>query len=154
MTAASLAAYDAILPELPAREAAVLGALLKPRGDGYRGRTNREIAEVLGLERDSVSPRTAKLRQKGLVAEIGTRGPETIYEVVPEPNFVKAPGKRKPKAYYYAIEDAALEAEKPRTMILTKENIEDGMLDDAHPVIRARAQMRSEIAAAIRRLAQ
>lgn len=41
-------------------------------------------------------------------------------------------------------------AEEPRVMFLTKDNIEDGMLDDNHPVIKARAQMRKEIAAALR----
>ena len=49
-----------------------------------------------------------------------------------------------------AFEKCAKIAEEPRIMILTKANIEDGMLDDDHPVIRARAQMREEIAAAIR----
>lgn len=49
-----------------------------------------------------------------------------------------------------AFEEAALEAEKPRIMLLTKESIEDGILSDEHPVIKARAQMRKEIAKALR----
>lgn len=110
MSTASLAAYDAIIPELPAREAAVLGVLRafkeSRQYEGPAGRTNRWIAEKLGLERDSVSPRTAKLRQKGLVVEVGIDDGQTLYEIVLSPNFVKAPGKRKPKAYYQALKDA------------------------------------------------
>ncbi len=110
MSSASLQAYDRILPELPAREAAVLGVLLNQLGNTYRPKsmTNRGIGAVLGLERDSISPRTAKLRQKGLIIESGITNGQTLYAVVQEPNFVKAPGKRKPQAYYQGVEDARL----------------------------------------------
>ena len=43
-------------------------------------------------------------------------------------------------------EEAATEAEKPRTMFLTKADVLDGISSDDHPVIRARAQIRKEIA--------
>lgn len=52
-----------------------------------------------------------------------------------------------------ALDSAAFEAGKERIMILTKENIEDGMLDDQHPVIRARKQMRNEIVRALSAMA-
>lgn len=48
------------------------------------------------------------------------------------------------------LEEAAVEAEKPRIMLLTHDQIADGILSDDHPVIRARKQMRTEIAAALR----
>lgn len=49
-----------------------------------------------------------------------------------------------------AFEEAAKEAEMPRLMLLTREQIEGGILSDDHLIIKARAQMRKEIAAAIR----
>jgi len=110
MSLASLAAYHEILPELPAREAAVLRVLLAARGTWHHmvkcALTNRQIARELGLDRDSVSPRTARLRQKGLAVEVGTDGKETLYEAVLDPTFVKAPGRRKPKAYARGVQDA------------------------------------------------
>ena len=113
MSQASLQAYDAILPELPAREAAVLGVLRSFKQsrqyEGPAGRTNRWVAKALGLDRDSVSPRMARLRQKGLVVEVGIDGKETLYEIVLDPQFDRAPGRRKPKAYIQAIEDAKAE---------------------------------------------
>ncbi len=53
-----------------------------------------------------------------------------------------------------AFDAAAFEAGKDRVMILSKENIEDGMLSDDHPVIRARKQMRNEIVSALKSLAE
>lgn len=115
MSSASLQAWDRILPEITKREQAVMGVLLKAaEAPGYPGshlrgpcgRTNRQIAAALGIDRDSVSPRTARLRQKGLVVEAGISGSETLYEAALNPNFVKAPGRRKPKAYYDALRDA------------------------------------------------
>lgn len=52
-----------------------------------------------------------------------------------------------------AFEEAAIEAELPRLMILRREDIENGMLEDGHPVIKARAVMRSEIAKALHKRA-
>lgn len=49
-----------------------------------------------------------------------------------------------------AYNEAAIEAEKDRIMLLTKKQIADGILDDDHLIIRARKQMRREIAAALR----
>lgn len=48
------------------------------------------------------------------------------------------------------LEEAAVEAEKTRIMLLTREQIADGILKDDHPVVRARKQMRAEVAKAIR----
>ncbi len=116
MTRASHDAYASILPQLAKREQDVLQTLLTFREApgcgpgsvrrGPCGMTNREIGRILGLDRDSISPRTARLRQKGLVVEAGISGSETLYEAAIDPQFVKAPGKRKPKAYYDGIRDA------------------------------------------------
>lgn len=109
MSLASLAAYGSILPELPAREAAVLRVLLAARGTWHHmvkcALTNRQIARELGLDRDSVSPRTARLRQKGLVIEVGTDGKETLYQAVIDPNFVKKPEPLRP-TYNQGVLDA------------------------------------------------
>jgi len=105
MSRASNRAYVEILPELPARERAVMDVLLKAaeapgfpgsHRRGPCGMTNRQIAAALGLDRDSISPRTSRLRQKGLICEAGISGSETLYEAALEPNFVKKPAK-KPK---------------------------------------------------------
>lgn len=109
MSQASLSAYDAILPELPRRENDVLSVLLermRSNPDGQRGLTNRQIAFNLGLDRDSISPRTARLRQKGLIVEAGTDGKETLYEVALEPQYEPKP-KRNSPVYKKAIDDAA-----------------------------------------------
>lgn len=116
MSQASRDAYASILPELPAREAAVLQTLLTFREApgcgpgsvrrGPTGMTNREIARILGLDRDSISPRTARLRQKGLLVEAGVRGKETLYEAALEPQFDPKP-RSKPKAWHDAIVEAA-----------------------------------------------
>lgn len=45
-----------------------------------------------------------------------------------------------------AFEEAAKEALKGQAMILSKDNVRDGMLDDNHPVIVARRVMREDIA--------
>ncbi len=114
MSAASRHAYDLIIPQLPAREAAVLGVLLKnaeapgyPRSIrvGPHGMTNREIAHALGLERDSVSPRTARLRQKGLICEAGIKGKETVYEIRHEPLLANLP-RAKSAQYIKGAKDA------------------------------------------------
>lgn len=116
MSTASQSAYERIIPELPAREAAVMGVLLKAaeapgfpgsHRRGPCGMTNRQIASALGLDRDSVSPRTARLRQKGLVVEAGISGSETLYEAALEPDFVKAPIKERSREYRRALADVA-----------------------------------------------
>lgn len=42
-------------------------------------------------------------------------------------------------------EEAAKEALEPRVMLLTHAQMADGILNDDHPIIRARKQMRQEI---------
>lgn len=110
MSHASLAAYDAIRPQLAKREAEVLEVFLSKMattiGGSFSSMTCRDVARVLGRERDSVSPRIGALKNKGLVVEVGARGLETLYEIVLDPQF--KPGEKKPKHRFYrtAIEDA------------------------------------------------
>jgi predicted ArsR family transcriptional regulator len=56
--------------DVPAREMEVYAFL---RGAGLYGATSSEIADALGLGRDSVSPRMKGLVKRGLVAPSGTR---------------------------------------------------------------------------------
>lgn len=88
MSQASIAAYLEILPSLGRREKAVLQTVVE-----FGPMTNRQIASHLGIERDSVSPRTGSLKNKGLLVEAGILGRETVYNPV-DPGLVQ-PKKRK-----------------------------------------------------------
>lgn len=111
MSAASLAAYDRILPDLPRRERQVQELLLsrlQANPSGPSGLTCRQIADRLGLGRDSVSPRIGALQNKGLVVAAGIYGTETLWEAYNDPENAKPLPKRKSRPYRKAIEDAAV----------------------------------------------
>lgn len=57
------------------RERQVLEAL----ANHPEGLTTREMAEVTGIDRVSLSPRTKPLERKGLVARSGTRDKSTVW---------------------------------------------------------------------------
>jgi alkylhydroperoxidase/carboxymuconolactone decarboxylase family protein YurZ len=76
MSAASIAAWDAIKPKLTKRNRAVFEAIIARGADGA---TNRELGADLFLERDSVSPRTAELMNFGVLYECGSRNGQTVY---------------------------------------------------------------------------
>lgn len=99
MSAASLAAYDAILPKLSKRNRQVFEAILIRGRDGA---TNREVAADLFLERDSVSPRTGDLMNFGLLYESGSRNGQTVYHACADLNTAQVidriAARRKKKA--------------------------------------------------------
>lgn len=66
----------------------------------------------------------------------------SYYQVVGGPVYTE---KQIATARADAFEEAAAEAATERIMFLTEENIKSGMLEDSHPIIKARKQMRSEI---------
>lgn len=108
MSAASLAAYDRILPDLPRRERQVLNILvarLRDKPGGPSGLTCRELANRLGLDRDSVSPRIGKLQNLGLVVPAGIFGKETIFEAYSDPTNAKPRPVRKARPYRKALAD-------------------------------------------------
>ena len=111
MSQASLAAYDRILPEIPRLEGLVLSELRRQMEGSIGGRfgqmTCRAIARKLGKERDSISPRIGALQNKGLVVEVGIEAGQSLYEIVLNPNYEKAPKRPKSRQYKKAIEDAA-----------------------------------------------
>ena len=48
-------------------------ALRAIRAAGARGLTTHELAEVVGIHRDAIQPRTSELRERGLIRDGGGR---------------------------------------------------------------------------------
>jgi len=117
MTEASHAAYQAILPKLGRREQDILEVMLS-----YGPLTNKQIGNILTLDRDSVSPRTASLRKKGLLLEAGMDGTETLYSLSPAPVLQK-PKPVRPKAYREAVKDI-----RTRIFQMIHDNRFDGLI--------------------------
>jgi hypothetical protein len=65
----SHAAAASILPKIPELEKKVLDAVRR----AVNGLTSTECAEVLGMDKWSISPRFAPLRRKGLIYDSGQR---------------------------------------------------------------------------------
>jgi predicted transcriptional regulator len=61
-------AYEAIRPQIPTRQAEVLSTLKRSHD-----LTNMEIARLLRLSVNQITPRIFELRAKGLVIEAGRR---------------------------------------------------------------------------------
>lgn len=68
----SMAAADALAPKLGRLQHSALGAI---RNAGWVGLTTDELAELLGLDRYTIQPRTTELKRKGLIVDSGQRRP-------------------------------------------------------------------------------
>lgn len=68
----SIAAAEDLAPRLGRLQHQALSAI---REAGWIGLTADELAEVLGLERYTIQPRTTELRRKGLIEDSGQRRP-------------------------------------------------------------------------------
>lgn len=89
MSQASLEAYQAILPDLSRRNAQALRVIINTGGA-----TCSEIAGLLGIARDSVSPRVGQLKNFGIVHEGGRRKGQTVWVAAKEPRLVEREKKR------------------------------------------------------------
>jgi hypothetical protein len=69
-TDTSKAAADAIAPKLGRLQRLALDAI---KSRGASGLTADELAEVLGLDRCSIQPRSSELRRKGEIVDSGLR---------------------------------------------------------------------------------
>lgn len=80
-------AAEAIAPKLGRLQRMALNAI---RARGVNGLTAEELADVLGVDRASIQPRSSELRRKGLVVDSGARrrnassGRSAICWVTPE----------------------------------------------------------------------
>jgi hypothetical protein len=82
----SIAAAEAVAPKLGRLQKLALDAI---RNRCAFGLTADELAEVLGLDRYSIQPRTSELSRKGLIADSGRRrlnatGKRAIVWVLPQ----------------------------------------------------------------------
>ena len=70
----SIAAAAALAPKLGRLQRMAETAI---REAGWLGLTADELAELLGMDRWSIQPRTSELRRKGLIRDSGRRRPNS-----------------------------------------------------------------------------